>query len=197
MMWNTEKLKNNNQLKKMEKIVIWFTWEMWCGKDTATEYLFKKYGWVKFKFSQSLREILERIWISTTRENLCEISNSLRNSFWQDILAKVMALDVERSDKKVILIDWVRRLDDIKHLSKIPGFRLIFIEADMNKRFNRIKIRWENEDELNKTFEEFKKDHDLETEVQIRWLKEFADNIMDNNWDFEDLYNQINEIINH
>lgn len=179
----------------MEKIVLWFTWEMWCGKDTATDYVFKKIWGKKFKFSQVLRDVLARIFVDATRENLQALSTALRSSFWQDILAKIMKNDVEKSTDSVILIDWVRREDDIIHLKKLPEFKLVYIETSLENRFERISNRWENTDDIWKTIEQFKKEQEFEAEVQIRGLKWIADFVVDNNWSFDDLYRQIDEII--
>lgn len=187
---NIEKTKNN-----MEKIVLWFTWEMWCWKDTASNYIFNKYWWKTFKFSSSLRDILARIHIEPTRENLSAISRILREEFWQDQLAKIMKEDVKAAEDHIILIDWVRRKDDIVHLTQIPEFKLIYIDTSLDKRYNRIITRWENSDDIGKTMEQFQKEQLLETEIQIRWLKEIADVVIDNNWSFEELYAQIDKLI--
>ncbi len=111
------------------KIVIWFTWEMWCGKDTATAYIQEKLGWVKFKFSQSQRDILDRIWVEQTRENISAVSTFIREAFWQDLLSKIMKKDVLESSEDVILIDWVRRQSDIVYLTQIPEFLYILIQV--------------------------------------------------------------------
>jgi hypothetical protein len=54
----------------------------------------------------------------------------------------------------------------------------------------------ENTDDATKTFEEFKNDHEREAERQIKDLKNKADFIINNDNDLEDLYLQIDEIIN-
>lgn len=180
----------------MKKIIIGFTWEMACGKDTATDYIFKKFGWKKFKFSQVLRDVLARIFVDPTRENLQALSTVLRENFGQDLLARIMKEDVEKSNEKVLLIDWVRRQDDITYLTQLPEFKLIYIETNLENRFSRISVRWENADDIGKTLEQFKKEQEFEAEAQIRWLKNIADYVIDNNWSFEDLYSQIDKILN-
>lgn len=179
----------------MQKIIIWFTWEMWCWKDTATDYIFKKYWWKKFKFSQVLRDILDRISIDSTRENLQKLSTILREGFWQDLLARIMKEDVNSSSEKILLIDWVRRQDDIVHLTKLPEFKLIYIETSLENRYSRISNRNENTDDMWKTIEQFKKEQEFEAEAQIRWLKNIASYVIDNNWNFDELYRQIDNIL--
>lgn len=180
----------------MKKIIIGFTWEMWCGKDTATDYIFKKYWWKKFKFSQVLRDILTRIFLESSRENLQALSTNLRQTFWQDILAKIMKNDVENSNEQYLLIDWVRRHDDIIYLTQLSEFKLIYIDTTLENRFSRVSNRWENPDEIGKTLEQFVKEQECEAEIQIRWLKAEADYVIDNNWSPEELYSQIEKILN-
>lgn len=179
----------------MKKIILWFAWEMWSWKDAAAEYIFSKYWWKKFKFSSSLRDILDRIYLEKSRENLSLISRWLRELFWQDILAKIMYRDILESNDKIILIDWVRRKDDLVHIEDLPEFKLIYVDVSLDNRFSRINKRWENSDDIGKTMEQFQKDQFLETEVQIRWLRDISDFTIDNNWTKEEFYSQIDEII--
>lgn len=179
----------------MKKIILGFTWEMWCGKDTAAEYIFSKYGWQKFKFSSIMRDILKRIYSDITRENMASLSKWLRDLFWQDILAKVIYHDVLESKENVLIIDWVRRNDDIVHLAKSPEFKLVYLDVSLENRFDRISKRWENDDDIGKTMEQFQKEQLHEAEVQIRWLKNQSNYVVDNNGSLEDLYLQIDKII--
>jgi len=110
-------------------------------------------------------------------------------------LAKVMVEDVKKDNHEIIAVDGVRRLADIEYLKKIPGFKLVYIDADIEKRFERIKKRNENPDDAGKTFEQFKKDNEGEADAQIKNLKSEADYVMDNNWTIEYLYRQVDETI--
>jgi dephospho-CoA kinase len=133
--------------------------------------------------------------LEENRENLQKISTIFRENFFDDILSSVIAKDVENDSHGIIAIDGVRRMADIAYLQKITGFKLIYINASMENRFNRIKNRGENSDDNGKTFEEFKKDHEREAELQIRDLREKTDFVVDNNGTFEELYKQIDKII--
>jgi dephospho-CoA kinase len=84
---------------------------------------------------------------------------------------------------------------DIAYLQKLEEFKLVYIDASMENRYGRITHRGENSDDNQKTFEEFKKDHAREAELQIRDLKGKADFVVDNNGGFEELYGQIDKII--
>lgn len=180
----------------MSKLILGFAGEMASGKGTATKHVVEKYGAASQRFSTMLRDILDRLYLLHVRENMSSLSTILRHNFGEDVLAKVIAKDVERDEHDYIVIDGVRRIEDIKYLRQLPHFRFVYIEADMRKRYDRIVVRRENPDDSKKTFEQFQKEHELETETQIRGLKVNADFVIDNDGNLDGLYAQIDNIIN-
>ena len=179
----------------MQKRILGLAGEISSGKGTITKYLTDKYGASSCRFSTILRDILDRLHMEHSRENMQKLSTMLRQNFGEDIFAKVIAEDIKKDKSKIIIIDGVRRLDDIKYLRQLPEFKLVFVKADMKKRYERIIQRGENPDDKNKTFEEFKKDHQRETETQIKNLKNYADILIDNNGSLEELHKQVDRII--
>ncbi len=177
------------------KIILGLAGEIASGKGTVAEYLNKKHNASTHRFSTMLRDVLDRLHLEHTRENMQKISTALRKNYGEDTLARVIAEDVKKDDAEIIVVDGVRRLDDIKYLKELDGFNLVYIEAEIKKRYNRIIERSENTDDQNKTFEQFEKDHQGEPELQIKGLKEYADIVIDNNGVMEDLYQQVDEII--
>jgi dephospho-CoA kinase len=179
----------------MKKIVLGIAGEIAGGKGTTAQYLVEKYGASTHKFSTALRDVAKRMYLEENRENLQKISTMMRENFDSNILSKVIFHDVENDACPVIAIDGVRRMADIEFLKKIPGFRLVYVDAGMEKRFERITGRGENSDDNGKTFEEFKKDNEREAERQIKDLKSKADFVMDNNGTLEELHAQIDNAI--
>lgn len=179
----------------MEKIILGLAGEMAGGKGTTAEYLKEKYQGSSHRFSTMLRDVARRMHIEENRENLQKISTMFREGFFDDILSSVIAKDVEADSHSVIAIDGVRRMADIEYLKRLPGFRLVYIDASLENRFDRIRQRGENADDKTKTLEQFRKDHEREAERQIRDLKDKADFVIDNNGTKEDLYRQIDEMI--
>jgi len=177
------------------KIILGLAGEIASGKGVMAKYLTDKYGASSHRFSAVLRSILDRLHMEHSRKNMQKLSTALRQSFGEDTLAKVISEDVKKDKSEIIAIDGVRRLDDIKYLRQLPEFKLVFIEADIRKRYKRIIRRRENPDDKNKTFEEFKKDHQRETEAQIKNLKNYADILIDNNGSLEELHKQVDRII--
>lgn len=179
----------------MEKIILGITGEIAAGKGTVAKYLIEKHQATTHRFSTALRDVAKRIYLEESRENLQKISTMLRENFGDDILSKVIFHDVNNDGNNIITIDGVRRMGDIEFLKQIPGFKLVYIDTAIENRYERITKRGENVDDNTKTFEDFKKDHEREAELQIKDLKNVADFVVDNNSNLDDLYLQLDKII--
>ncbi|MFH0968928.1 MAG: AAA family ATPase [Patescibacteria group bacterium] len=177
------------------RTIIGLTGEMASGKDAVAKYLVFKYNASPHKFSAVIRNILRKLCLPESRENMNELSAILRKSFEEDIFSRMMCESVENDNHSCIVIDGIRRLGDMKDLKDLPGFKFIFIESDLKKRYERIIKREENPCDKNKSFEEFKKEHLGDAETQIAGLKQYADYVVENNGTLEDLYKKIDEII--
>lgn len=179
----------------MHKIIIGLAGEMACGKGTVAKHIIEEHKAGSHRFSTMLRDVLKRLYIEESRENMQELSTMVRQKFGEDLFAKVMAEDVKKDNNEVIVIDGIRRMSDIAYLKEIPEFKLVYIEADIQKCYERIIHRGENTDDKSKTFEEFEEEHKQESETQIKDLKNYADYVIDNNEDYNHLYEQIDKII--
>ncbi|GBE16409.1 hypothetical protein BMS3Abin15_00223 [bacterium BMS3Abin15] len=179
----------------MPKIILGLAAELAGGKGTVAKHIIEKYDGSAHRFSTMLRDVLDRLYLDQNRENMQKLSTITRKAYGEDTLAKVISEDVKKDDHEVIVVDGVRRSADIKYLKELPEFKLIYIEADIEKRFERIKERGENPDDKSKTFEDFKKDHEGEADIRIRDLKKHADYIIDNNKDINYLHSQIDDVV--
>jgi dephospho-CoA kinase len=179
----------------MSKIIIGLVGPIASGKDVSKKYIEEHYGASSYKFSTVLRDILNRLYLPINREHMQNLSLDLRNRFGSDILAKVITADAKNDKGEVVIIDGVRRMDDIVHLSNLPEFKLISIEADINIRYERMKLRNENEGDAAKTFAEFENDCQKEAEQEIPVVVSHAAYRLDNNGSLEELHAQIDKII--
>lgn len=179
----------------MSKIIIALTGQIASGKDVTKKYLEKKYGAKSVKFSQILRDVLNRITMPLERKNMQTLSTILRQNFGEDLLARNIAEDAKKIDSEIVVIDGVRRPADVTYAKKLEGFVLVKIEATPEIRYERSKIRNENEGDDKKTFEEFLKDHETEADKEVPVIMAQATETLDNNGGFEDLYLQIDKVI--
>lgn len=179
----------------MAKIILGLAAELAGGKGTVAKYVKEKYQGSTHRFSTMLRDLLDRLYLEQTRENMQKISSVIRQNFGEDVMAKVMQGDAKKDEHEIVVVDGVRRPADIKYLRELPEFKLIYIDTSLEKRYERIVKRGENPDDATKTFEQFKKDQEGEADSLIKNLKSEANFVVDNNGNFEDLYKQIDEII--
>lgn len=177
------------------KIIIGIVGEIASGKGVAAEHLKAKYGAEVFKFSTSMRDIANRLYLELTRENIQKVSTVLRAGFGEDIFAKVMANDAAKSASEMIITDGIRRPEDIVELAKLSSFHLIAIVADEHTRFDRVKTRNENADDAAKTWEQFQIDAAAEPEMRIRDIAAQAEYTIDNNGTIDDLHRQLDAVI--
>lgn len=179
----------------MKKIILGLTGEIASGKGTAAKYIEIKYQGSSHRFSTPLRDVLDRLHLKQSRENLQKFSTLIRQAFGEDILAKIIFHDTKKDKKEIVVVDGVRRKKDLKYLQKLAYFKLVYIDATLENRYKRLVKRLENPDDQNKTLTEFKKEQMQESESQIRNLKLIADFVVDNNGSVEKFYAQIDKII--
>lgn len=173
--------------KIMQKTILALAGEMGCGKGTLTRYLVARYGAEIYRFSNPLRDILDRMHKDKSRVNISNLSTALRQVFGDDTLSEILLADIEQSTSSFIILDGVRRESDIKYFKNLTGFKLVYIDADINKRYDRVVSRGENSSDTTKTFEEFMRETRAETEARIRGLKEISGMILENNGTIEEL----------
>jgi len=179
-----------------KKQVFVFVGPMGSGKDTCTGYLASKYGAQIFSFTNMLKDTLDRFHLEFNRENLIKISEALRTTFGEEIMAKTMAKDVEKSTANMIAIGNARRMADIEYLSKMNGFVLIAISAEMPTRYERIKTRGEKSSDATQTYEQFVADHERSTELSIIEVAKHATDHIDNNGTKEELFKKLDNMVN-
>ncbi len=162
-----------------------------AGKDTVKEYLVHTYGSESLGFSLILKDILLRLSIELCRENYARLAEAIRESFGENVLAKVLTRDIACISKPLVVIDGIRKFGELEELRKLPNFHFIFMETDLRVRYERIKNRGTKVDDISKTFEDFVRDHEHAADREVRNLKEYADVVIENNGTREDLFAQI------
>ncbi len=177
------------------KIVLGFVGDLASGKGTICKYLSEKYSTNAYRFSTMLRDVLKRVYIENTRDNLQRLSTVLRENFGQDLMSRVIAEDVKNDPKEIVAVEGIRRPTDITYLEKNPGFNLIYITAEPKVRWERLVKRNENPGDDKKSFEEFLKDEQAEADILIKELGAKAKFKIINDGNFEEFYSQMENIL--
>ena len=179
----------------MDKLIFGIVGGLASGKTTLAEHLSETYHCNTYRYSTMLRDILERIYVDQTRTNLQELSTFLRQQFGQDVMSKVIAHDVANDDNDIVVVEGIRRPTDITYLRELPGFHLIFVDAEQRTRYERIIEREENPDDAFKTFETFKQDEAAEADRLISEIAAEAEYTLDNNGTRDNFFAQADAII--
>lgn len=179
----------------MAKIIVGIAGQIASGKDTVSKYIADEYGATRYGSSSIFRSALKDLFLPETRENLQKISLALRQAFGDDLVARVLREDIERTDGDFIVVDGVRRLSDILLLKQEPNFYLLYVDAPMELRYERIVKRAQNADDQTKTLEEFREDNEREAEVSIKALQSQANGVVENTGDLKALFDQVNAFI--
>lgn len=165
------------------------------GKGTIARYLIDNKRAVTFSMSGVLSDIAKRMYLENTRANLIAIATGLRSQFGQTVLAAVLAKDIARSDAELIVIDGIRLNSEVDIFSKLAGFELWYVDATVEERYRRAKLRGEKVEETTMTFEEFVAQESAVTEKEIQSLRERAQHVLDNQKTIDELFDAVDQLL--
>ncbi|MDK2850005.1 MAG: dCMP deaminase [Candidatus Woesearchaeota archaeon] len=109
-----------------------------AGKSTIAKYLEEK-GFLYLSMNTILSEECKKRGLSNDRDNLITVANELREKLGPAALVKIAKESFEPN--KDIVIESLRNPEEVKELKSYDKFYLIGVNADINKRFERIKLR--------------------------------------------------------
>lgn len=180
-----------------ERIILGIAGPKLAGKGTAVEYLNTTQGFVNFTMSDILVDVLARLGKNNSRVNIIALVGALRDAFGENILAKVLCEDIEKSDKQRIIIDGIRMNSEVDMFQELPGFKLMYMDAPLEDRYERAINRGEKAGESEMSFEEFKAEEQARSELQIKSLKDRADFVMFNKQSEEEMRAELDNIISN
>ena len=97
------------------------------GKSIISDYLIKKKNASYYRFSDVLADVLKRLHLEVTRENLQSLGAALRVPFGESILADALEKDVCADENEIIIIDGIRYSDEADMIKKMGERRIFFI----------------------------------------------------------------------
>jgi dephospho-CoA kinase len=110
------------------------------GKGEAASF-FMKHGYAYFSLSDIIRDELVQEGLETTRDNLIQKGNELREKHGANILAcRVMDRITGKS-----VIDSIRNPREVEYFRTQEHFILLAIDAPVDIRYTRVKARGRNE----------------------------------------------------
>ncbi len=175
-------------------LVIGLSGRIGSGKGTAAAHLKKKYKAQQFIYSDILSDILKRLSLPITRENLQKLGKGLRAELGAEVLVGAMEGDLKAAKSELRLIDGIRYVNEAEMLKKFPHNKLIFIDAPLQLRYERSKKRGEK-GEGKMTLSEFKEKEKAATEKELDKVRKMADVVIDNTGTVAELYRQIDRMM--
>ena len=177
-------------------MIIGLTGTFAAGKDTVAEHLMTK-GFEHYSTGDQIREIAEERGIKQSRDVLRELGNELRDEHGSEYLCRRIIEEKAKTDK--IVISGIRQPGEIKYLRELGHFHLIAVDAPVEVRFERMKLRDREGDP--KTIEEMvdKERQEMESAgknaQRIHECMQMADTLIINDNDKGALDVKIDEII--
>jgi len=179
-------------------IIIGLTGKAGAGKDTVADYL-KRKNFKYYSLSDILRQECEVRGIEKNRDNLIMIGNELRNKYGPSILARKIVEKIEEQKVNQAVIVSIRNPKEVEEFQKKKKFILIDIQAPIEIRYERIRRRGTERDNI--TFDKFKEQEELEksgsdpNSQQLKRVALMADYEINNSGSLAKLYAKIEEIL--
>jgi len=129
--------------------VIGLTGTNGSGKGEAAAF-FASRGFDRFSLSDIIRDELGRLGMPATRDNLILTGNRLREEGGPEVLARLALRRVTGPT----VIDSIRNPSEIEYLREHTRFTLLAVDAPLEVRFSRTRLR--GRDESAATLEEFR-----------------------------------------
>lgn len=179
----------------MPQLILGLTGQLGSGKGYIASYLRDHYAAEVIKFSGYLSKVLGVMALEQSRDNLIRVSEALRREFGEQTLSFAVARDAVSSSAPLVVIDGIRRVEDVAALEPLPNFVLVAVIASPEIRFARIGRRGEKTDEIGLSWEEFQAQEARSTEVTIPAVMQRASHRIENNGTLDELNAQIEGLL--
>ncbi len=184
----------------MTKIIVGITGTIGAGKGTIVEYLLKNKGFVHFSAREDvINKEIEKRGLPITRDNMVLVANDLRKNYGPSYVAEELFKMAQNSDKNCVL-ESIRTVGEVESLRGKGEFYLFAVDAERKTRYSRIQKR-KNAQSDDVSFEKFVEQEEVEmksddpNKQNLSKCIGMADYFFDNNGTFEDLYKQVDEVI--
>jgi dephospho-CoA kinase len=135
-------------------MIIGLTGTFGAGKGELSRILMER-GYAYHSCSDILRAEIKRLGQEETIENLAKAGNRIREESGPGELARRIVEIIRRRNERMAIVDSIRSVGEVEELRKNPDFVLISVEAPVELRYQRIKVRGRHGD--NMSFDEFKR----------------------------------------
>jgi dephospho-CoA kinase len=169
------------------------------GKGTVVEYL-KSKGFTQYSSSKLLGELVEKEGNPKTRDFLSPMATRLQEEYPGGVVEKNYREKFLQEKPEHAIFESIHRQTEADFLRSVGG-QIICVDADLEVRYSRTKLRNEGEKDRN-DFEDFKEQSRIEDDGggdagrdnNIRAVINSADTVIMNNGTLEELHAQIDAL---
>lgn len=180
-------------------IIIGITGTLGAGKGTVVDHLKNKYNFKHYSARDFLTAEVIKRGLPVNRDSMVEVGNDLRAKNHPGFVVEQLYKQAF-ADGHDAVIESVRTPGEIDVLENLPNFYLVAVDADSKIRYDRIVLRNSSTDHV--SFEQFKADEEREmtntdpNKQNLSACIKRAKYLFTNNGSFEDLYIQVDGMIN-
>jgi dephospho-CoA kinase len=143
------------------------------------------------RFSDILAQTLVLWDIPQTRPNLQNLAIVMNEKFGAQALANAAKFSIEGDMADIIILDGIRRESEFKLVKEMKNSLVIYITAESDLRYKRLKLRSEKVGEIGLSYEQFLKEEESKAESEISKLSKKADISLENNGTKEEFKDKI------
>ncbi len=181
-------------------VIIGITGTLGAGKGTVVKYLVQEMRFVHFPVRDFLIRELKNADLPVNRDTLTAIANQLRTKYGPAHIAETLYHQAKKKGGDCI-IESIRTPGEVKALRKQPGFFLLAVDADPALRYQRIRNRNSETDQV--SYETFLMNEEREMHASdpnkqnLAACIDAADYVIYNNGELEQLNKKILAFLAH